>query len=105
MTVPFSLVEQENYNQLFEDFLASVCLDINGNPVLEDWDPSPTILAYMRSWLVRLRQVCSNPQIGNLNLNSKRYRSRNSSYNNRIVATVQQLKTLDKVLDDMLEGF
>ncbi|XXZ97957.1 hypothetical protein QA089_000437 [Meyerozyma guilliermondii] len=103
MTVPFSLVEQENYNQLFEDFLASVCLDINGNPVLEDWDPSPTILAYMRSWLVRLRQVCSNPQIGNLNLNSKRYRSRNSSYNNRIVATVQQLKTLDKVLDDMLE--
>lgn len=103
MTVPFSLVEQENYNQLFEDFLAAVCLDINGDPVLEDWEPSPTILAYMRSWLVRLRQVCSNPQIGNLHLPSKKYRSRNQFHTSRIVATVQQLKTLDKVLDDMLE--
>lgn len=103
MTVPFSLVEQENYNQLFGDFLAGVCLDYDGNPVLEDWDATPTILAHMRLWLVRLRQVCSNPQIGHLNLSSRRHRARNSAYSSRIVATTTQLKTLDKVLEDMLD--
>ena len=100
MTIPFTPVEQENYNQMFEECLAAICLDSNGNPVLSDWEPSSTVLAYMRYWLVRLRQVCCNPQIGKLNLNSKKYKSKN--YNSRVVTTALQLKTLENVLDDML---
>lgn len=100
MTIPFTPVEQENYNQMFEECLAAICLDSNGNPVLSDWEPSPTVLTYMRYWLVRLRQVCCNPQIGKLNLNSKKYKSKN--YNSRVVTTALQLKTLENVLDDMM---
>lgn len=100
MTIPFTPVEQENYNQMFEECLAAICLDSNGNPVLSDWEPSSTVLTYMRYWLVRLRQVCCNPQIGKLNLNSKKYKSKN--YNSRVVTTALQLKTLENVLDDML---
>lgn len=100
MTIPFTPVEQENYNQMFEECLAAICLDSNGNPVLSDWEPSSTITTYMRYWLVRLRQVCCNPQIGKLNLNSKKYKSKN--YNNRVVTMALQLKTLENVLDDML---
>lgn len=102
MTIPFNPVEQENYNQLLEDCLATVCLDANGNPVLDDWEPTPTIMAFMRSWLVRLRQVCCNPQIGQLNISTRRYKSKSYLYTGKLVQTVQALKTLDNVLDDML---
>ena len=100
MTTPFTPVEQENYNQVLEDCLASICLDVNGNPILSDWEPTSTILTYMRNWLVRLRQICSNPQIGKLNLSSRK--SKNLSANRKVLSTAQQLKTLDKVLEDML---
>lgn len=100
MTTPFTPVEQENYNQVLEDCLASICLDVNGNPILSDWEPTSTILTYMRSWLVRLRQICSNPQIGKLNLTSKKSKSLSAS--RKVLSTAQQLKTLDKVLEDML---
>lgn len=107
MTIPFNVVEQENYNQLLEQCLASICLDVHGAPAFDSWEPTPTIISHMRSWLVKLRQICCNPQVGQLNLNARRYRSKyhmyNNSNNNRIVRTLQALKTLENVLEDMLE--
>ncbi|WEJ97680.1 ATP-dependent DNA helicase [Yamadazyma tenuis] len=108
MSIPFNVVEQENYNQVLEQCLASICLDVNGTPVMDSWEPTPTIVSYMKSWLVRLRQICCNPQVGQLNLNTRRYRTRYYLYNNnsnsKFVQTVQVLKTLENVLDDMLES-
>lgn len=103
LKIPFNPIEQENYNQALEECLAAICLDSNGNPVLGDWEPTPMILGFMRSWLIRLRQLCCNPQIGKLNLNSKNYRSK-SYLASRLVSTTQQLKTLEDVLQDMLAG-
>ncbi|KAK6460835.1 SNF2 family N-terminal domain-containing protein [Scheffersomyces coipomensis] len=98
LTIPFTPVEQDFYNQKFEECLAAICLDVNGNPISNDWEPSTTIMNYMRSWLVRLRQICCNSQIGRLNIGSKRYK-RNNTY---MFSAIQQLKTLENLLDDML---
>lgn len=107
MTIPFNVVEQENYNQVLEQCLGSIGLDITGTPVVDSWEPTPSIVSYMKSWLVRLRQICCNPQVGQLNLNTRRYRTKyylyNSNLNNRLVQTVQVLKTLDNVLEDMID--
>lgn len=103
MTIPFTPVEQENYNEMLENCLAAICLDSNGNPVLSDWEPTPTVLMYMRYWLVKLRQICGNPQIGKLNISSRKYKLKNNSNSTRIVTTAQLLKTLENVLEDMLE--
>ncbi|KAK6199919.1 SNF2 family N-terminal domain-containing protein [Scheffersomyces amazonensis] len=100
LTIPFTPVEQDFYNQKFEECLATICLDINGNPISEDWEPSATIMLYMRNWLVTLRQICCNPQIGRLSISSKRYK-RNNAYS-RLINSIQQLKTLENLLDDML---
>lgn len=101
LTLPFNPVEQENYNLILEECLSAICLDVNGNPISEDWEPSSTVLSYMRLWLIRLRQICCNPQIGKLNLSSRKYRSKNY-YLNGGVNSILQLKTLNDVLDDML---
>lgn len=102
MTIPFNAVEQENYNQILGECLSTICLDTNGNPVLDEWEPTPTILAYMRTWLTRLRQVCCNPQIGHLSQSFKRQRARNTANSARMVNAVESLKTLDHILDGML---
>lgn len=107
LSIPFNMVEQENYNQMFSECLAAICLDHHGNPVIEDWEPTNTVLAHMRYWLTRLRQVCCNPQVGRLNLGSRRYKSRHHFFHAKNglgagVSPVEQLKTLDDVLEDML---
>ena len=100
LTIPFTPIEQDFYNEKLEECLAAICLDVNGNPISNDWEPSPTIMTYMRTWLMRLRQICCNPQIGNLNLGSRKYK-KNYAYN-RTFGAIQQLKTLENLLDDML---
>lgn len=104
MTIPFNAVEQENYNQILGECLSTICLDTQGNPVLDDWEPTPTILTYMRTWLTRLRQVCCNPQIGNLSNSFRKHRARQNINSGRMVNVVEALKTLDHVLEDMLRS-
>ncbi|MCH0628779.1 hypothetical protein JNB11_02185 [Kocuria palustris] len=98
MTREFLAVEQELYNQMFEECLSTLCMDINGNPVTESWESTPLMLMYMRLWLQRLRQHCGLPQIGNLHVNLKRYKRVHTN----MVNVVQQLSSLDKLLEDML---
>lgn len=109
LTVPFNAVEQENYNTLLAECLGVVCLDGTGTPVVDDWEPTKSVIMVMKQWLVKLRQVCGNPQVGKLNLNTRRYKARSYFYNNDKdwmngpgVQTIQALKTLYDVLDDMV---
>lgn len=68
VTVPFSVVEQQNYTTLFEQMCADVGLDANGAPLEDDWDPEdPRTIEAMRTWLARLRQTCLHPQVGGQN--------------------------------------
>lgn len=100
LTIPFTPVEQDYYNQSLETCLAAIGLDVNGNPTANDWEPSAMIMTYMRNWLLKLRQLCCNPQIGKLNIGSKKYRKAYSNQNG--IGAVQQLKTLELLLDEML---
>lgn len=65
ITVPFTAVEEQNYDQLFQLMCDDCNLDPTGAPTVEEWDPkSPRTVAKMTSWLSRLRQACLRPEIG-----------------------------------------
>lgn len=101
LTVPFTPVEQDLYNLYLEECLAAIGLDMDGSPISGDWEPTPAVTMYMSHWLLRLRQVCCNPQIGQLNLGTRKYR-KSFAYQGRGIAPIQQLKTLENILSDML---
>ena len=68
ITVPFTAIEEQHYNQLFQEMSEDVGLDRFGGPLNEEWDPSaPHTIEKMRSWLNRLRQTCLHPEVGGRN--------------------------------------
>lgn len=68
ITVPFTAIEEQHYNQLFQEMCGDVGLDRLGGPLTEDWDPnSPSTIERMRNWLNRLRQTCLHPEVGGRN--------------------------------------
>ncbi|KAI9772245.1 MAG: hypothetical protein M1840_000994 [Geoglossum simile] len=50
VTVPFTQIEEQHYNHLFQQMCDDCGLDIRGEK--------------MRSWLARLRQTCLHPEVG-----------------------------------------
>lgn len=61
ISVPFSQIEEQNYNQLFQQMCAALHVDDLGAPTTEDWEPD---YDSMRAWLTRLRQTCLHPEAG-----------------------------------------
>lgn len=65
ITVPFTAVEEQRYDELFNQMADECGLDIAGGPLSADWDPnSRLVIERMRSWLLRLRQACLRPEVG-----------------------------------------
>jgi E3 ubiquitin-protein ligase SHPRH len=91
ITTPFTAIEEQHYGQLFEHMSMECGLDTSGSPLRGDWDPEdPRIIEKMRSWLTRLRQTCLHPEVG--------------GNNRRILGTNGPLRTVDEVLDVMIES-
>ncbi|GIZ49699.1 hypothetical protein CKM354_001272600 [Cercospora kikuchii] len=68
VTVPFSVVEQQNYTTLFNQMCEEAGLSNDGSPIAGEWDPNDqNTIETMRSWLLRLRQTCLHPQVGGKN--------------------------------------
>ena len=68
VTVPFSVVEQQNYTTLFNQMCEEAGLSNDGSPLAGEWDPNnQATIETMRSWLIRLRQTCLHPQVGGRN--------------------------------------
>ncbi|KZT00238.1 uncharacterized protein LAESUDRAFT_816623 [Laetiporus sulphureus 93-53] len=63
--VPIELgrVERHVYDQAFENALLELGFDARGVAVRPDWDVDT---ADLRSWLRRLRGICTHPQVGQL---------------------------------------
>ncbi|KXX75155.1 putative ATP-dependent helicase IRC20 [Madurella mycetomatis] len=68
ITMPFTAVEEQHYQSLFEELTASCGLGPRGNPLEADWDPEdPGVQSAMRIALDRLRQTVLHPEVGNRN--------------------------------------
>jgi E3 ubiquitin-protein ligase SHPRH len=89
--MPFTPVEEQHYQSLFQQMCEDCGVDNKGNPISEDWDPEePGVIEQMRTWLVRLRQTALHPEVG--------------GRNRRALGRKQgPLRTVDDVLAAMLE--
>ncbi|KAK6511367.1 hypothetical protein TWF481_000285 [Arthrobotrys musiformis] len=90
ISLGFSQVEEENYQQLFEQACEQIQVNLEGSPLVGDWNPeSEETRATMRAWLGRLRQTCVHPQIG--------------AFNRRALGrSAAGLRTVDEVLEAMI---
>ncbi|KAM5435032.1 putative RING-type E3 ubiquitin transferase [Microsporum canis] len=70
ITIPFTAVEEQHYDQLFQQMCEDCDLDRSGVPKSFEWDPqllqpqTRTAISKMRSWLSRLRKACLHPKVG-----------------------------------------
>ena len=91
ITMPFTAVEEQHYQNLFEELAASCGLNTLGDPTSDGWDPDdPTVQNAMRTALDRLRQTALHPDVGNRNRRALGHRA-------------APMRTVTEVLDAMLE--
>ncbi|KAL2130802.1 hypothetical protein VTI74DRAFT_5930 [Chaetomium olivicolor] len=91
ITMPFTAVEEQHYQSLFEELAETCGLDIRGNPLHADWDPEdPATQSAMRVALDRLRQTVLHPEVG---VRNRRAFGRKDA----------PMRTVGEVLDAMLE--
>jgi E3 ubiquitin-protein ligase SHPRH len=68
ITMPFTAVEHQHYDNVFTEMCDELELQADGSPKNELWDPESTgTVEAMRRWLVRMRQTCLHPQVGGRN--------------------------------------
>lgn len=89
ITMPFTAVEEQHYRSLFMQMAEQCGLDINGHPVVDDWNPD-SYEEEMRSWLNRLRQTALHPEVGVQNRRALGHKA-------------GPLRTVDEVLNAMIE--
>jgi len=89
VTMPFTPIEEQHYQELFQQMCDEVGLDADGAPVHDSWDPD-TAADTMRRWLVRLRETALHPEIG---VRNRRALGHNDG----------PLRTVDQVLEVMME--
>lgn len=91
ITMPFTAVEEQHYQSLFEELAGTCGLDAQGNPLQADWDPEdPDVQRSMRVALDRLRQTVLHPEVGNRNRRALGHKA-------------GPMRTVAEVLDAMLE--
>ncbi|ODA78344.1 hypothetical protein RJ55_05725 [Drechmeria coniospora] len=90
ISMPFTAVEEQHYQTLFKDMAEECDLDLDGAPLLGDWEPSKYEDA-MRRWLNRLRQATLHPDVG--------------VYSRRLLGSskYRPMRTVDEVLSAMLD--
>lgn len=91
LSMPFSAVEEQHYQSLFEELAETCGLDAQGHPLQADWDPEdPGVQRAMRVALDRLRQTVLHPEVG---IRSRRALGRKAG----------PMRTVSEVLEAMLD--
>lgn len=91
ITMPFTAVEEQHYQNLFNEVVEACGLDSSGAPIHDDWDPEdPGVLEKMRTALDRLRQTALHPEVGARNRRALGHRN-------------GPMRTVAEVLDAMIE--
>ncbi|KAG9234179.1 SNF2 family N-terminal domain-containing protein [Amylocarpus encephaloides] len=89
ITMPFTPIEEQHYQEIFNQMCEACELDSEGAPLIDQWD-LVGFAETMRKWLVRLRQTALHPEVGN--------RNRRALGNKD-----GPLRTVDQVLEVMIE--
>ncbi|RDW68462.1 hypothetical protein BP5796_09119 [Coleophoma crateriformis] len=91
ITMPFTPIEEQHYQELFLQMCEEIGLDSEGTPTSDNWDPKRnSTTEAMRTWLLRLRQTALHPEVGGRN---RRALGNGDS----------PLRTVDQVLDAMMD--
>ncbi|KAL2259405.1 hypothetical protein VTK26DRAFT_6921 [Humicola hyalothermophila] len=91
ISMPFTAVEEQYYQSLFEELAETCGLDPRGHPIWADWDPEdPAVQSAMRIALDRLRQTVLHPEVGTRNRRA-------------LGQKIGPMRTVAEVLDAMLE--
>lgn len=97
LTIPLTKVEQDKYTQMFESCLASIGIFLDLKQVPSRSELSLSDCVHLRAWLVKLRQLCGNLQIGSLPI----FKGKRSKF---LLQGLPEMKTLESVLDDMMKS-
>jgi E3 ubiquitin-protein ligase SHPRH len=89
ITMPFTAIEEQHYQGLFDEMCEEAGLDSQGAPLNDDWEMKD-YADTMRGWLVRLRQAALHPEVGGRNRKALGHKD-------------GPLRTVDQVLDVMIE--
>jgi E3 ubiquitin-protein ligase SHPRH len=89
ITMPFTPIEEQHYQELFNQMCEESGLDSQGSPLTDTWEPD-AVSDVMRTWLVRLRQTALHPEVGGRNRRALGHKD-------------GPLRTVDQVLDVMME--
>lgn len=91
ITMPFTAIEEQHYQNLFLEVTQACGLGPNGKPLRDDLDPDdPGVLEAMRTALDRLRQTALHPEVGARNRKALGHRN-------------GPMRTVAEVLDVMIE--
>ncbi|KAH7336538.1 SNF2 family N-terminal domain-containing protein [Rhexocercosporidium sp. MPI-PUGE-AT-0058] len=90
ITMPFTPIEEQHYQELFNQMCGECGLDGQGAPLQDDWNPDD-VTDVMRRWLVRLRQTALHPEVGGRNRRALGQKD-------------GPLRTVDQVLSTMMEN-
>ncbi|KAK6510889.1 hypothetical protein TWF506_009980 [Arthrobotrys conoides] len=89
ISLGFSPLEEEHYQELFKRACREIEVDLDGSPLEEDWNPESEDTRFkMREYLGRLRQTCVHPRVGALN--------------RRALGANTGLRTVQEVLEAMM---
>lgn len=97
LTLPFTELEQDAYNELLSSKLSFIGL--NKDEMSEAFELTSLQCLHLRYFLLKLRQLCANAQIGKL---QSGYSGRGKNRGKLLFANTTQLKTLESVLEDMI---
>ncbi|KAG9196708.1 E3 ubiquitin-protein ligase SHPRH [Alternaria panax] len=91
ITVPFTTIEEQHYNEMMRQMCDSCWLTPEGQPIEEGRNEThPEVIERMREWLIRLRQTCLHANVGRKN--RKALGGKNGA-----------LRTVHEVLEVMIE--
>jgi E3 ubiquitin-protein ligase SHPRH len=90
ITMPFTPIEEQHYQELFNQMCEESGVDVEGAPLTDNWNLE-SVSDVMRKWLIRLRQTALHPEIG--------------GKNRRALGNKEgPLRTVNQVLETMVEN-
>ncbi|GEQ70207.1 hypothetical protein JCM33374_g3883 [Metschnikowia sp. JCM 33374] len=101
LTLPFTDVEQDKYKEILESTLAYIGINDIKAATEKKLALESSSYSHLRTWLLRLRQICGNLQVGRL---PKPQTIKGKNKTRILVSGVKELKTLGNVLVDMIES-